>query len=209
MSDFSGSGGAAAVKTIQSELVPITAIAANAQAISSVLDVTGFKNMAVFIDHARDVTTAFVVAGTEYRIQVSENAAGNDNWRTITSVVCDITAASDIAMDGDEVVGSTVIECGATLPAVNDIVFFKNATIANSEWARVVAIVTTGGSESFTLSDGLTKAQVALAHMYNKAEQFVITFDVTTFTRMRVIINNNNGSTNQNIVSRVACITAV
>ncbi len=192
-------------KTIQTELLPITAIAANAQQLSSELDISSFGGVSIFIDHARDAATAFVGAGTEYRIMVSEKATGNDTWRTVTSVVCDITAASSIVMDGQELAGSTVIETGATIPAVNDWVFFKNATLEKSEWAKVTAIVSTGGSESFTILFGLINTQAAIT-LYNKAELFVIPIPTTTFKRLMVCVNNNNGTTNQNIVSRIACI---
>lgn len=192
-------------KAINPELLAITAVAANLQQKSSTLDLTNIKQATIFIDHARDAAAAFVGAGTEYRIEVSEKSSGNDTWRTITSVVCDITAASSIVMDADEAVDQTLIEIGATTPAVNDIVFFKNATLANSEWGKVVAI---NAGVTFTLLDGLTNAQAAIT-LFNKAEQFVITLDTKSLTRLRVIVNNNNGSTNQNIVSRIAAILMV
>ena len=192
---------------IRSELLGITAVAAGAQQISSTLDISKYQYITLFIDHARDEAAAFVGAGTEYKIQVSEKASGSDTWRTLTSAVCDITAASDIIMDGNEAAGQTIIETGATLPAVNDIVFFKNATIANSEWVRVTEIDNTGGTEHFHISDGLTNAQAQLAHIYNKAEQFVISLTNTAYTRLRVVVNNANGSTNKAIVCRVAVIT--
>jgi len=193
-----------ATKTIQSELLAITAIAAGAQQKSSILALTGIKKAAVFIDHGRTATTAFVGAGTEYRVEVSEKATGNDAWRTLASVVCAITAASEITADGNEAAGESVIDIGATTPALGDIIFWENATIANSEWIKVAAIV---AGTSFTCLDDLTNAQTAAQKIYNKAEQFVLNLDVEPFTRMRVVANNNNGSTNAAIVSRVACIT--
>jgi hypothetical protein len=193
------------IKTIQTELLPITAVAANAQQISSEFALTKTSKATIFIDHARDVATAFVGAGTEYRVEVSEQASGNSTWRTAFSVVCDITAASSIVMDAEEAIGQTLIEIGATTPAVGDIVFFKNATLANSEWAKVVAI---NAGVTFTIQDGLTYTQPAIT-LFNKAEQFVLAIDTTSFTRLRVVVNNNNGTTNQNIVSRVAIITVV
>lgn len=196
------------VKTIQTELKAISTVAANAQDTSSVLSVTSYSEATIFIDHARDAATAFIGAGTEYRVQVSEKASGNDTWRTIYSVVCDITAASSIVMDAEEAAGATQIETGATVPAAGDIVFFKNATIGNSEWSKVVSIVTTGGSESFTILDGLTNTQAAIT-LFNKAEMFVITVPLRNATRLRVVCNNNNGTTNQNIVWRCACITSI
>jgi len=192
------------VKTIQTELLAITAVAANAQQKSSTLDVSLIDNAAIFIDHARDAAAAFVGAGTEYRIEVSEKATGNDTWRTLYSVVCGIAAASSIVMDGEEAAGATLIECGDPDPPLGDIVFFKNATIANSEWGKVVAHV---NNVSFTLQDGLSNTQAAIT-LYNKAEQFVLNMSLKTATRMRVVVNNNNGTTNQAVVSRIACITS-
>ena len=191
-------------KTIETELLAITAINANAQQKSSELTLLpDIFQTTIFIDHARDVATAFVGAGTEYRIEVSEKASGDDTWRTVSSVVCDITIALAIIMDAEEAAGATLIECGVVEPVKGDIVFFKNATIANSEWAKVVAVT---ADTDFTLQDGLTNTQAAIT-LYNKAEQFALTLSTYSFTRLRVIVNNNNGTTNQNIVSRIAAIS--
>lgn len=195
-------------KTIETELQAIATVAANNQDISSVLDVSTNKNICVMIDHARDIATAFVGAGTEYRIEISEKATGNDAWRSIFSVVCGIASASSIVTDNEEAIGQTQIETGATLPSKEDIVFFKNNTLANSEWVKVVAIDATGGSEHFDIQDGLTNIQSAGTY-FNKAEQFVINLDISSVKRLRVIANNNNGTTNRAIVWRAACITSI
>lgn len=191
-------------KTIQTELLAITKVAANAQQKSSELDLANMKKATIFIDHGRTATTAFVVAGTEYRIEASQKETGNDTWRTIASVEGIITAASEITADGAEAAGQTVIECGDPDPEIGDIVFWENATLANSEWGKVVAHV---DNTSFTLQDGLTNAQANAKKIYNKGEQFVLTLDVTAFTRLRVVVNNNNGTTNAQVASRVAAIT--
>ena len=194
-------------KTIQAEPLAVTAVAAGGQAVSTPVNVASERVIQVFIDHARDSATAPTVAGTEYRIEAAQTAAGNDTWRTIYSFNCDLAAPSAIVTDALEAVGQTVIECGATGPAIGDIVFFKNATLANSEWSRVVDRVTTGGSESFTVLDGLTNAQAAGTY-YNKAEQFVVKLDIATVTRIRVVANNTApGGVAQPIVCRAACIT--
>ncbi len=193
-------------KTIQTELNGIATVAANAQDISSTLDVTNYSKATIFIDHARDAATAFIGAGTEYRIEASQQATGDTHWRTLYSVVCDITAAVSIVTDAEEAAGQTVIECTAVVPTNGDIVFFENGTIANSEWSKVVSVDASVGTENFTIQDGLYSTQPQQT-MFNKAEQFVITMDLSTVTRLRVICNNNNGTTNQNIVWRCACIT--
>ena len=193
----------AITKTIQTELNIIAAVAADAQDKSSELALTNVKKVAIFIDHARDAAGAFVGAGTEYRVEVSEKASGNDTWRKIASAVCGIAAALGHAMDEEEAAGTTLILIGATTPLVNDIQFFKNATIANSEWGKIVAVV---DNTSFTLQDGLTNTQAAIT-TYSKGEHFVLLLDVEAYTRLRVVCNNNNGTTNQNIVWRCAAIT--
>src|SRR3989304_4810910 len=138
----------ALAKTIQTELLIITAVAAGAQQLSSVGDISGKYQATVFIDHAKDNSdvAAMVGNGTEYRVQVSQKATGNDTWVDVPggTVESAITASASIVMDAQETAGATQIETGATLPVVGDLVFFQNATLANSEWGRVVSRVTTG-----------------------------------------------------------------
>lgn len=193
---------AAIKKTIETELQAIVAVAADAQDISSILALTNMKKIVIFIDHGRDATSAFVGAGTEYRVEVSEKATGNDTWRPIAAATAAITAALGHAMDAEEAAGQTLIEIGTTTPVLGDIQFFKNGTIANSEWGRIIDFV---NQVSFTLQDGLTNTQAAIT-TYSQGEHFALLLDVSAYTRLRVVCNNNNGSTNQNIVWRCAAI---
>jgi len=195
-----------ALKVIQTELKAITTVAADIQSVSSELALTGMSTATIFVDHAKDNASASVGQGTEYVVQVSEKAAGNDTWRALDSFTATITAPTVITLDNDEAAGQTVIECGATVPAVGDIIFFKNTTLANSEWANVIARVTTGGSESVTLESGLTNAQADNTHN-TQGEHYVKSFNVEGFTRMRVVCNNTKGSTNRAICWRCAAIT--
>ena len=201
---------AAPTKTIQTELLAITAVAANAQQLSSVLNVSTIFQATIFVDHARDTSdlAAMVGNGTEYRVQISQKATGNDTWVDISggTVESAITASASIVMDAQETAGATQIETGATLPVVGDLVFFQNATLANSEWGRVVSRVTTGGSESFTLQDGLTNTQAAIT-VSNYAARWALVLDVLSYTRLRVVVNNNKGTTNKPINCRIAAIT--
>jgi hypothetical protein len=194
-------------KTIQPNLKGYTAVAANAQSESSELDLTGIRHVSLMITHARDAAAAFVGAGTEYRVLVSSKATGEDAWFPLINYVADIAAASTIATDNLEAVGQTVIETGATVPAVNDMVFFKNATIALSEMVKVVARDVTGAAENFTILHGLTVAQ-ASGNYFNKGEKPVLVLDVSAFTRLKVVCNNANGSTNQAIVWKCEAITS-
>lgn len=197
---------AAYTNTVQTELKAITAVVSAAQSVSDIFTTSGKLNGIIFIDFGLDSATTPV--GTEFRVETSQKLTGNDTWRTIPGGIriTGTTAPSAIVMDALEAAGQTVIECGATLPALNDIVFFKNATLGNSEWAKVTARVATGGSESFTIQDGLTNGQAAIT-LYNKAEQFVIPIDLAGIVRLRVVCNNNYATSSASIVWRCALVT--
>jgi len=196
---------ASPVKAIQDELKAISALAADLQDVSSVKDISTIAILSIFVDHAKDHASASVGAGTKYEVQVSQKASGDDTWRTIFSWQAGITAPTAVVTDGEEAAGQTVIECGAAVPEVGDKLIFKNSTLSLSEWVEVVARVTTGGSETFTIRDGLTNIQAAGTY-YTQGEHFYCVLDVSAFTRLRVIANNNLGTTNRAIVWRCACI---
>lgn len=194
-------------KSIQAELKAITAVAADAQSVSSTLDLSGqIKKVTILIDHAKDNASASVGQGTEYVIQVSEKASGNDTWRTLTSFTAAITVPVSVVTDAEEAAGQTVIEISAVLPAVGDILFFKHATIGSSEWANIVAVVSAGAASTITLESGLTTTQ-AQGTYYTQGELFVVVLDVEAITRLRVVCNNMKGTTNRAVVWRCAAIT--
>ena len=196
-------------KKIETELKAITAVAADVQSISSELDLSDnlISQVTICIDHAKDNASASVGQGTEYAIQVSEKASGNDTWRTLASFTAAMTVPIAVVTDGSEAAGQTVIDIGAVIPAVGDIVFFKNATIGSSEWCNIIAVLSSGVNSTFTIESGLTNAQ-AQGTYYSQGEHFVITIDVKSITRLRVVCNNTKGSTNKAVVYRVSCITA-
>ena|SRR3972149_6176358 len=193
-------------KTITAELLSITKVAANAQQKSSELDLTNIRDLLLIIHHGRTAVTAFVGAGTEYIVQVSAKASGDDTWTDIASIVAEIALATAITADGAEAAGQTVIEIGANTPAVGDIVFWENATLANSEWGKVVAI---SAGVTFTLLDGLTNAQAAAQLIYNKGKVYALNLSTRSAKRLRVIVNNANGSTNVQIACRISALTEV
>ena len=191
-------------KTIETELKVITAVAADVQSISSVLDLSGqVTRVTILIDHAKDNASASVGQGTEYVIQVSEKARGNDTWRALWASAAAITAPTAMVSDAEEAAGATVIECGVATPVVGDILFFKNASLALSEWANVIA---RSDGVSVTLESGLTNTQAAGTY-YTQGEHFVLVLDVEAITRLRVVCNNTKGTTNRAIVWRCAAIT--
>ena len=203
---YANSSGNALNKTVETELLGHTAIAASSQQLSSVLSLVGIKKVTVFIDHGRAATTAFGTIGTEYRIEASQKASGNDTWVPMASVVAGSAVASSISASADEAAGQTVIETvSATTLVVGDLVYWANSvTISKGEWARVVSVA---AGTSITIQDGLTNAQDSDTSIFNKGERFVLVLGVEALTRMRVVVNNNNSGTTVAIQSRIAAIS--
>lgn len=177
---------ASLTKTVQTELKAITNVAANGQSISSVFDADSRIAGNIFIDCSPEATNT---NGTEFRIETSQKASGNDTWVLYRSIISTIATVNSSAPDATEPIGETVIaEATTTNLASGQIVFFKNATLGNSEWGRIVAFT---ASTSFTLLDGLTYEQSATSTWYNRGERFIIPVDFTSVRRIRVVCNNN------------------
>ena len=192
-------------ETIQTELLGITSIAASVQQLSSTLSVVGIKKATFFIDHARAGSAAFTVNGTEYRIEASQKAAGNETWRTLASVLASSVVAQTCAASGNYAAGAgTITILSGTALTLGDVYFWLNGAAASSEWLKVTAI---SGTASFNIQDGLTNAQAAASAIVGKAEHFVLVADMEPITRVRVVVNNNASGTTQAIYSRIACIT--
>ena len=192
-------------ETIQTELLAITSIAASTQQASTILSMVGIKKATIFIDHARAGSAAFGTQGTEYRVEASQKAAGNDTWRTLASVVASSAAAQTCASSGNYTVGAaTITILSGTALTLGDKYFWVNGAAASCEWMRVAAI---SGTASFTIQDGLTNAQAAASAIVGKAEHFVVSLDVESITRLRAMANNNASGTTQAIYARIACIT--
>ena len=192
--------------TVQTDLAIIQTLAADLTAKSIEYTTNGKMACSIGIWHAKDHASGSVGAGTKYVIEKSYALTGNDNWIPMYWVQADITAPTAMVTDGVEAAGQTVIECGAVVPAVGDIICFKNATIGLTEFREVVARVITGGSETVTLKDALTNTQ-AQGTYYTQVEKWDIKVDLKGIVRLRVFINNNLGTTNRAIIFRIALTT--
>lgn len=196
-----------ATKTIETELFACASVAASTQATSSVLNVASVKKATIFISHGRAATAVFATQGTEYRVEASERAAGNDTWHTIGSHVCASTVCLAVAASADVAAGGTtvVVTSGTSIPTRGDLLFWANTVVASSsEWMRALAIT---GTASFTIEEGLAVGQDSDTNIFTQAERQALLFDVEGFTRLRVKINNNASATTQAVYSRIACIT--
>jgi hypothetical protein len=193
-------------KTIQAVPYAASTIAASTLTTSSVVDLSKAQKATFFIDHGRGATVAWGAAGgTNYVIQVSEKASGNDTWVAFTTIVASSAAAASALSSGAVASAATsiVILSGTAFAASDFIMWANTADMANStEWAQVKTVT---GTASFTVVDPLTNAQGSTVVITNKAEHWAMTMDCSAFTRARVLINNTTGTTSA-IRSRVACI---
>jgi hypothetical protein len=194
--------------TIQTELYAASTIAASVMVKSNVASLIGAKQATIFIDHGRGSTAAFgALGGTNYIIQGSQKASGNDTWVAITTIVASSAACSSALSSGAVSAAATsIVILSGTAFVVNDNIMWANtADMANStEWA-VVSTVT--GTASFTVLDPLTNAQGSTVVITNGAQRFVYNLNCESLTRARVVINNTAGTTAA-IRSRIAIITS-
>jgi hypothetical protein len=163
----------------------------------------GVKTAAVFFDYGKGNTTAVSGTGTEYRIEASQKASGNDTWRAITTWYASTAAAMSSAASANAggAGASTITILSGTAAVVSDIVCWTSGTI---EWSRVVAI---SGTASFTIQDGLTADHTAATGIFGGGAQAAMLLDVSAVTRIRASVNNNYPITSQPIIARVALIT--
>jgi hypothetical protein len=202
---YANSTGNGMKKTVQTELVATQAIAVSTQVKSTELSLTGVKKVTFFIDHARAGSAAFATNGTEYRIEASQKATGDDTWRTVASVEAGSAVAMTCAASGNYAIGaSTITILSGTAMTLGGLYFWPSGAAASCEWFKV-ALAT--GTASFTTLDALTNAHAAASAIVGSAEQFVVVMDTESLTRARVIVNNNNTGASQAIYSRVAAIT--
>lgn len=192
---------------IVTDLIAWSAVAAAAQNIGNELDCRDKLWAMIGIFFGLD--SASTPVGTEILIQKSDKDSGNDSWITIDRIITGTTAPATIANDGSQAAGTgadgSPILCGATVPALGDMMLFKNAILSLSEIGIVVARVTTGGSESYTLRDALTNAQ-ASGNYYTKAEKYSRLYNLAGIRRLRPAVNNNYAASPASCVVRVSCV---
>ncbi len=191
-------------ETIQTELFAPAVVAATTVSISSVISLVGVKKATFFIDHSKGNTAAFTTNGPEYRVEMSEQASGNDTWRPVASFNAGSAVAASAAASSDAAAGTILITItsGTAIPA-RDIICFTNPA-SSAEWVR--STISTG-TASFNVEENTTFSHASGTGIFAGAEQFVVSVNTEAFTRGRVVINNVASSGTQPILARAACIT--
>lgn len=139
----------------------------------------------LFLFHASIEAVANTNPG-RFLVQASGSASGDEDWATISTFdVSNGTAATE-AMTATEPSSETVLAVASTTGfAALDQLYIQDAgTLADSEWALCEQIVT---NTSIDVIRGITNAKDSSDVIWNNAEIFVATYDLTAISRLEVL----------------------
>ena len=163
-----------------------------ATVVGSALDVSTKLGLTLLLFHASVEAAANTNPG-KFLVQISGAASGNEDWQTITEFDATISTADTEAMTATEPIGETALAVAATAGFVaNDILYIQDAgTVADSEWARCREIVT---DTTIDLVDGLTNAKDSSDVIWNDADIFSCSLDLTSVGRVRVVFQHEGAA---------------
>lgn len=148
-------------------------------------DVATVTKVTIMLYHASIEAVANTNPGT-FGIQISPSSGGNEDWATAYKFDAKISTADTEAMTATEPVGEKALAVALTAGFVaKDNLYIQDAgTLANSEWAKCREIVT---DTTIDLVDGLTNAKDSSDVIWNDADIFICSLDVSAISRVRVI----------------------
>ncbi len=147
------------------------------------VNVIGDIGAMVYTNHANVEATANAT-GVSYLIEINAEASNDDHWHTVDEIITGTTAAADEALDATEPVGEVVIAITLTAGfAIDQQIYIVHTTLASSEWARLVDLIT---DTSITILYGLTTDQTAAAStLWTQAERHATYVNLTGASRLR------------------------
>jgi len=175
---------ATVTKTVATSVLSLQQMAALGTLKSAVQTVTTKFAAQLGVHLGRDDTGGALPVGVTFRVEASMKSSGDDQWFPLAEYTSGTTTPSDeLLTAGSEPAGSTVLECANTTGfTAGDLILIKNTTIANSEFARIVSIVT---NTSVTVLDAITNAQTG-STIYDQAEFWSPVVDLLNVTRLRL-----------------------
>jgi hypothetical protein len=146
----------------------------------------------VFLFHASVEAAANTNPGV-FRIEGSASASGDEDWATISTVAATISTADTEALTATEPAAETVLAVASTTGFIaGDRVYIQDTgTLADSEWGVCQEIAT---NTSITLVDGLTNGKDSSDVIWNDADVWAITVDLTCVTRLRVVFQHEGAA---------------
>ena len=175
-----------------------TAVAQNTVGESGTIDISGHYETSLFIQAFLDSATAHT--GTEFLVQISNQASGDEDWADLCRFVELIgTANAEPLTNNPAAAGTTVFTCVSTTGyAVADVplpwIAIEDATLINSELCLLVAI---SANTSVTVQDGSKNEHAQNTGMWNIGFAKTISLGLGTGLRARLVVGNtydSNGS---------------
>ncbi len=140
-----------------------------------------------------------------FHVQVSGSAAGDEDWVTVAQFTAAVQTFVTDPLTATEPVGETVIAVAATVGFVAGGLCYvqDDDVLAQSEWHRIQEIVT---NTSVNLIDGLVHEKTNSHWIWNLAEVFVCSLDLTAISRLRVIFQHE-GAAGANVHVKALMVT--
>ena len=138
-------------------------------------------------------------------VQVSGAASGDEDWATIAQFPAMVSTADTEAMTATEPAAETVLACASTTGFVaGDNLYIQDASVvADGEWGKCQEIVT---NTSINLIDGLTTQKDNADVIWNDAEIFAASLDLTAVSRLRVVFQHE-GAAGANVHVKALMVT--
>lgn len=170
----------------------------------SAQDVSTKLAASIMLFHASVEAAANTNPGV-FLVQVSGSSSGDEDWATVQALTADATTADTEAMTATEPVAETVLACASTTGFVaGDLLYIQDTgTLADSEWARCQEVVL---NTSINLIDGLTTQKDNADVIWNDANVFYVSLDLTAVSRVRVVFQHE-GATGANCHVKALMVT--
>lgn len=170
-----------------------TAVIQNGIVESGILDISGHYGTVLHLQAALDTTTAHT--GTKFKVQVSSNASGDEDWEDLTEFIALIgTAATDLIENDPLNAAETSLTLTAHALTVEGIwILIEDGTLANSE----LIFVASQTANAVVALDGVTNAHALNTAVFDIAISRAIEIPWGSGLRARLIVDNSyddNGS---------------
>jgi len=139
----------------------------------------------IFLFHSSVEVAANTNPG-RFLVQTSGSETGDDDWITEYEYDATISTADTELMDAVEPIGETSLAVTLTggFAAYDKLYIQDVTTLANSEWRICQEI---SADASITIVDGLTAAKAINDTIWNDADLWTCTLDLTSVGRLRVV----------------------
>jgi len=156
-----------------------------ATVVGSALDVSTKLGMTLLLFHASVEAAANTNPG-KFLVQVSGATSGDEDWVTVYEYDATISTADTEAMTATEPIGEKALSVVSTAGFVSgDKLYIQDAgTLADSEWGLCREIT---GTPTIDLVDGLTNQKDSSDVIWNDADIWYCSLDLTSISRVRVV----------------------